>query len=71
VKGEHTVQPHQQRVIDEKKELDGKRERLQSFIGGETYRTLDPTEQSRLNRQLEAMTLYSNILGERIAAFTE
>jgi len=32
-------------------------------------RTLDKMEQSRLNRQLEAMTLYSNILGERIAAF--
>lgn len=63
------MQPHQERVVTEKKELDGNRERLTSFIGGDIYRTLDKTEQSRLNRQLEAMTLYSNILAERIAAF--
>lgn len=63
------MKPHQERVVAEKAELDGKRERLTSFIGGPTYRTLDATEQSRLNRQLEAMTLYSNILDERIGAF--
>jgi len=65
------MQPHQERVIAEKGELDGNRQRLTAFIGGETYRSLDKTERSRLNRQLEAMTLYSNILGERIAAFTD
>lgn len=64
------MQPYQERVIAEKTELDDKRTRLISFIGGERYRTLDEVERSRLNRQLEAMTLYSNILKERIAAFT-
>lgn len=64
-----TMKPHQERVVTEKTELDDKRSKLTAFIGGETYRTLDQVEQSRLNRQLEAMTLYSNILGERIAAF--
>lgn len=64
------MQPHQERVVAEKSELDKKRAKLTSFIGGETYRTLDQVEQSRLNRQLEAMTLYSNILAERIAAFS-
>ena len=64
------MQAHQERVVTEKSELDDKRARLITFIGGEVYRTLDRVEQSRLNRQLEAMTLYSNILGERIAAFT-
>lgn len=63
------MQPHQQRVIDEKRELDEKRQKLTTFIGGDVYRTLDKVEQSRLNRQLEAMTLYSNVLKERIAAF--
>ncbi len=63
------MKPHQERVVTEKTELDTKREKLTAFIGGDMYRTLDKTEQSRLNRQLEAMTLYSNILGERIAAF--
>lgn len=63
------MQPHQQRVVDEQEDLDGKRDRLRAFFGTDIYRELDKTEQSRLNRQLEAMTLYSNILGERIAAF--
>ena len=64
------MQPHQERVVTEKKELDAKRDKLTSFIGGEVYRTLNEQEQSRLNRQLEAMSLYSDILCERIAAFT-
>ena len=63
------MQPYQQRVIDEKEDLDSKRDRLRAFFGTDLYRELDPIEQSRLNRQLEAMTLYSNILAERIAAF--
>lgn len=63
------MKPHQERVVTEKTEIDDKRQKLTAFIGGDTYRTLDGVEQSRLNRQLEAMTLYSNILGERIAAF--
>lgn len=63
------MKPHQERIVTEKNELDEKRGKLTAFIGGDTYRTLDQVEQSRLNRQLEAMTLYSNILGERIVAF--
>ena len=63
------MKPHQQRVVTEQNELDEKRDKLIKFIGGDIYRTLDAVEQSRLNRQLEAMSLYSNILGERIAAF--
>lgn len=63
------MQPHQERVVAEKSELDAKREKLRAFIGGEIWRGLPALEKSRLNRQLEAMTLYSNILGERIAAF--
>ena len=63
------MKPHQERVVIEKEELDSKLQKLRIFIGGETYRTLENAEQSRLNRQLEAMTLYSQILGERITAF--
>lgn len=63
------MKEYQNRVVQEKAELDEKRARLISFIGGDLYRTLDKTEQSRLNRQLEAMSLYSGILAERIAAF--
>lgn len=63
------MQPHQERVIVEKDELDEKRTKLTAFIGGAAYKGLDSSEQSRLDRQLEAMTLYSNILAERINAF--
>ena len=63
------MQPHQERVVAEKADLDYKRARLTSFIEGNTYRALDESEQSRLNKQLEVMRLYSNILGERITAF--
>ena len=65
------MQAHQLRVIEERQELDEKRAKLTAFIGGDIYRKLDHVEQSRLNRQLEAMTLYSNILVERIGAFAE
>lgn len=55
--------------MTERYELEDKRAKLTAFIGGETYLTLGTAEQTRLNRQLEVMTLYSKILGERIAAF--
>lgn len=63
------MKPYQERVVVEKVELDEKRQALRVFIGGEVWRGLSEMEQSRLNRQLEAMTLYSNILNERIKAF--
>lgn len=64
------MKPHQERVVTEKSELDDKRQNLHNFTSGETYASLDKAEQLLLQRQLEAMTLYSQILGERIATFT-
>lgn len=63
------MQPHQERVVSEKAELDAKLERLSAFIGGTQFSALDGEEQVRLNRQRDAMTEYSNILSQRIAAF--
>lgn len=63
------MQPHQQRVVDEKKELDLKREKLADFMLSPTYAQIDRAEQARLNYQAEVMTAYSNILGRRITAF--
>ncbi len=63
------MQPHQERVVTEKKELDEKIEKLDAFLHGAIYRTLAQGEQERLTRQLCHMTLYSKVLGERIAAF--
>lgn len=62
--------PHQQRVIDEKRELDDKIEKLSAFFGTPLFGKLDAAEQQRLNAQGLAMTTYSVILDERIAAFT-
>jgi hypothetical protein len=61
--------PHQQRVIDEKAELDAKIEKLATFRTLGVFASLPDSEQERLVRQHSCMTEYSGILGERIAAF--
>jgi predicted NUDIX family phosphoesterase len=61
--------PHQDRVVQEKDELDAKIAKLDSFIEGEVYGRLQAEEQSRLNRQRLYMSQYSDVLTERIAAF--
>lgn len=65
------LQPHQRRVIDEKVELDKKATDLSNFIGtNPAFATIDPAEQERMKLQSDVMWRYSQILGERIAAFT-
>lgn len=62
--------PHQQRVVDEKRELDEKAKKLSDFIGSNSMFTeIDPAEQERMTKQCEIMWEYSEILGKRIAAF--
>ena len=64
------MQPHQQRVVDEKTALDEKILALSNFIGTDpTFEALDSAEQGRLKGQNEIMLQYSEILGRRIAAF--
>ena len=64
------MQPHQQRVVDEKDELDKKAHALSDFIGySPIFDTLDPAEQERLKEQNDVMWQYSEILAARIAAF--
>ena len=66
-----SLQPHQQRVVDEKTELDAKATALSQFIGhSPIFGTLDPAEQERLKEQNDVMWQYSEILAARIAAFT-
>jgi hypothetical protein len=62
--------PHQQRVVDEKAELDDKHAKLRAFFDTATFAGLEPGEQDRLRTQSDAMSVYSAILGQRIAAFT-
>ena len=63
------MQPHQQRVVDEKAQLSEKLDKLETFEGGAIYASLAPAEQSRLTRQLLIMKLYEQVLSERISAF--
>tara|TARA_R110000782_G_C14819221_1_gene413875 strand:- start:25931 stop:26125 length:195 start_codon:yes stop_codon:yes gene_type:complete len=64
------MQPHQQRVVNEKRDLDEKARALSDFIGNSpTFEEIDPAEQERMKIQNDIMWQYSEILGDRIAAF--
>lgn len=63
------MEPHQQRVVDEKTALDARLAALRTFLGGDIFNNLPNPEQSRLTRQAGVMQEYSDILAERIAAF--
>lgn len=64
-------QPHQQRVIDEKIELDNRLEKLCLFSNSRTFASLPIAEQERMNTQRHLMCALSAVLGARIAAFPE
>jgi hypothetical protein len=63
------MKEYQQRVIAEKKALDDNGDKLDQFILSDRFAGLPPAEQERMRRQLEIMGKYSEVLGERIAAF--
>lgn len=64
------MQDFQQRVVDEKNELDEKAHKLSDFIGNSPlFEKIDPAEQERMKEQNDIMWQYSEILGKRIAAF--
>jgi hypothetical protein len=63
------MEPYQERVVAEKKELDDRLSKLVAFIGGTVFLALPAAEQIRLADQSHAMQQYSDILGQRIAAF--
>ena len=65
------LQPFQARVVDEKKELDIKRDKLIEFLKGDLAKKLPAAEQERLSRQLSIMESYSGILSERIVTFDD
>lgn len=67
---EPVVQSHQERVVTEKAQLDEKITKLASFATGSIFATLSVDERDRLNRQLTIMSNYSEVLGQRIAAFS-
>ncbi len=63
-------QPFQQRVIDEKCELDEKLAKLNAFIETNAFQSLDRIDQILLRRQLWTMQEYSKTLELRIKKFS-
>lgn len=63
------MQPHQQRVVDEKSELDAKITKLADFSNGSIFENLPLDERDRLQKQFSIMRQYSEVLGDRINAF--
>lgn len=63
------MQPHQQRVVDEKTELDNKLAKLKDFGKTAIFDSLPTEEKQRLTEQEMHMANYSDVLGRRIAAF--
>lgn len=63
------LQPHQQRVVQEKQELDEKLTKLSAFLSSDAIVKVDEEERDRLRQQAHTMAHYSEILGARIEAF--
>ena len=65
------LQPHQQRVVDEKTELDEKLTKLRAFCSqsGGIFDSLPTEEKQRLTEQEGHMAAYSDVLRRRIDAF--
>jgi hypothetical protein len=65
------LQPYQQRVVEEKSELEERLAALHRFIDGDVYSKLDEAERGRLRQQRYFMNGYAQVLRERIDAFSE
>lgn len=64
------MQPFQQRVLQEKLELDVRLDALRAFVGSSPlFLTLPELEQWRMLKQFHHMAQYSAVLQERIDAF--
>ncbi len=69
------MQPHEERVVTEQKELAERLTKLRSFIGSggsepsSIYLKLPTDEQARLKTQEFHMSMYWRVLGDRIAEF--
>lgn len=70
---EFELLPHQQRVVEEKEELDTKIEKLLNFITSDNpvYNTLAPEEKADMYMQSQQMMHYSDTLNRRIQRFTD
>ena len=65
----YEMEDYQQRVIEEKKELDEKINKLRIFLGASPFKSLTVENQSLLKDQYVVMAQYSTILAKRIDLF--
>jgi len=65
------MDPYQERVVAEKADLDAKLGKLMVFTTSDVFKALPYDERTRLIAQKDAMTAYSLILEQRIAAFSQ
>lgn len=63
------MEPHQQRVVDEKNELSERLAKLLAFFQTPIFEGLSEAERSRMRNQARFMDGYCSVLEERIAAF--
>ena len=63
------MQPFQQRVVDECRELRGRLDKLNQFVETEMFNQLPHVEKGRLLRQRSLMSDYADVLNERIVNF--
>ena len=66
------MQPHEERVVIEKQELDDKLVKLSAFCfdpGSPVFRALPSEDRYLLEEQYSIMAQYSDILAKRIARF--
>ncbi|WP_413508246.1 crAss001_48 related protein [Serratia proteamaculans] len=66
---EITLQPHQQRVVDELNEIKQRGEKLATFIGGDVFGSLPVEDERLLEAQSHIMTAYVEVLTQRIKRF--
>lgn len=66
----NTMTDYQQRVIDEKRELDLKLSKLVDFLSSKIFKDLPKEDKKLLKSQTAEMKKYSEILDKRIALFT-
>lgn len=67
--GQSSLPAYRRRVLDERRDLHERIERLSSFMGSTGWTALDDRERLRLLRQWSVMREYRGILDERIAAW--
>ena len=65
------MEAYQQRVVEEKIDLDKRRDSLELFIGSGVFNALPKEERDLLMEQRSVMSLYSQVMWARIRRWRE